>query len=525
MRSSFLAVAAGLVASTMAVPAFTIPGFPGFPPTTTSTPAPSPPSVGGPGVCKPIAAGAPAPSPTTQVYNLPIDPVKYQPTEQQFLKSLGFPQGVNCGNNLVLFVPGTGVAITAAAFEGMQKALKQELGSNNVDFITVNLPFQSNGPIDIAAQYVAYAINYSYLYLGRKPTVIAWSQGSIDSQWAFKYWPSTRQTARNGVYESGDLKGTIEATFLCSTGSTFTNPNNGAELAREFFLDGGFGTTIGAIFGAPTFPTQPGQYQAAKLGLVAGQSGGPYGGQKLSKRQAAFSPSDPATLTAAGKTFLASIAEPVQKSLTQYALDPASPAGQIYNNSQQFQRDPSSASIIPTGCLPSVSQQQYYSNLIKALRANNGARNFVPLTSVYSLTDEVVQPQGATGDMNASGYVDGGSDILIQKYCPILGTAGAGQIPPLVSHEGTLYSGMGVGAAILAVKNGGQVPVSDIAKAFPSSYCSVLHQDLTPADALATESVIPGAALQIAVGTEPYRVSQEPAVPAYAYAPPSTYYL
>ena len=513
-----------LLGTAMAVPAFTIPGIPGFSPTTTVSSVATPP-VGPPGVCKPIPANAPAPSPTTRVYNLPIDPVKYTPTEQQFLQSLGFPQGINCAKNLVLFVPGTGVAITAAAFEGMQKSLKQELGSDNVDFITVNLPNQSNGPIDIAAQYVAYAINYSYLYLGRKPTVVVWSQGSIDTQWAFKYWPSTRQTARNAVYESGDLKGTIEATFLCSTGSTFTDPNNGAELAREFTLDGGFGTTVGAIFGAPTFPTQPGQYQAAKLALIAGQAGGPYGGQSLAKRQSLFSPSDPATLTEAGATFLGSLANPVQAALTQYALDPASPAGQIYNNSRQFAKNPSSASIIPTGCLPSVSQQQYYSNLIKALRANNGARNFVPTTSVYSLTDEVVQPQGATGDQNASGYVDGGSDILIQKYCPIIASGAAGQIPPIVSHEGILYSGMGVGAAILAVRNGGQVPIADIAKAYPSSYCSALFQDLTPADVLATESVIPGAGLQILIGTEPYRVATEPAVPAYAYAPPSTYYL
>ncbi|KAK1808204.1 hypothetical protein LTR12_017435, partial [Friedmanniomyces endolithicus] len=65
------------------------------------------------------------------------------------------------------------------------------------------------------AEYVAYAINYiSAISAHRQIAVLGWSQGNIDTQWAFKYWPSTRSKVTDHVAFSPDYHGTVLANFL-----------------------------------------------------------------------------------------------------------------------------------------------------------------------------------------------------------------------------------------------------------------------------------------------------------------------
>ncbi|KFY83815.1 hypothetical protein V500_09853 [Pseudogymnoascus sp. VKM F-4518 (FW-2643)] len=85
-------------------------------------------------------------------------------------------------------------------------------------------------------------------------------------------------------------------------------------------------------------------------------------------------------------------------------------------------------------CTPSIKQQRDKSNFIATLRSNGGDSAYVPTTTFYSATDEIVQPEIGTG---ASSYLldarnVGVTNNQVQELCP--GTV------QVVLHEGVLYN-------------------------------------------------------------------------------------
>ncbi|TKA74703.1 hypothetical protein B0A55_05096 [Friedmanniomyces simplex] len=83
------------------------------------------------------------------------------------------------------------------------------------DPVWLNIPGYLLNDAQTNAEYVAYAINYIYgISNKRQVAVFGWSQGNIDTQWAFKYWPSTRSKVTDHVAFSPDYHGTILADFV-----------------------------------------------------------------------------------------------------------------------------------------------------------------------------------------------------------------------------------------------------------------------------------------------------------------------
>lgn len=64
------------------------------------------------------------------------------------------------------------------------------------------------GDMQVSAEYVAYAIHLiSQLSGGLQTAIVSHSQGGPDSQWAMRFWPSTRNLTRAFVALSPDFGG------------------------------------------------------------------------------------------------------------------------------------------------------------------------------------------------------------------------------------------------------------------------------------------------------------------------------
>lgn len=255
----------------------------------------------------------------------------------------------------------------------------------NVDYadpVWLNIPGFLLNDAQVNAEYVAYAINYiSGISSNKNVSVIAWSQGNLDTQWAFKYWPSTRSVVSDFISISPDFHGTLLAYIVC-----------------------------------PGFP-----------------------------------------------------------------------------------------SVL---CVPSVIQQDYHSNFVNTLRANGGDSAYVPTTTIYSATDEIVQPQeGADASAiikDARGV--GVSNSQVQLVC------NAKPAGLFYTHEGVLYNPLAYALAVDALTHPGPGQVSRIDL---NTVCNeIVTPGLSLADVLATEGNIPVAGAAIALYTP--KVITEPPIKAYA---------
>ena len=111
----------------------------------------------------------------------------------------------------------------------------------NVDYadpVWVNVPHFLLDDAQQNAEFAAYALNYIASLTKQNVSMIAWSQGNIDSQWAYKYWPSTQQVTSDHIAISADYKGTTLADFVDITGLT----NTPALVQQQYFSN--FITTL-----------------------------------------------------------------------------------------------------------------------------------------------------------------------------------------------------------------------------------------------------------------------------------------
>ncbi|KAH8660489.1 hypothetical protein BX600DRAFT_383634, partial [Xylariales sp. PMI_506] len=161
------------------------------------------------------------PNPPSTCYPKSSGDAPFSVSESKLRQAIRIPSTFTYGQKPpVLFVPGTGV--TGALSYG-STYIKLMTGSQYADPVWLNVPQFLNGDAQESAEYVAYAINYiSSVSGGKNVSVIAWSQGNVNTHWALKYWPSARALTSNHIAMSPDFHGSTSGGLLCASGSSCT---------------------------------------------------------------------------------------------------------------------------------------------------------------------------------------------------------------------------------------------------------------------------------------------------------------
>ncbi|MGZ6717496.1 MAG: esterase/lipase family protein, partial [Solirubrobacteraceae bacterium] len=112
----------------------------------------------------------------------------------------------------VLLVPGTSLNPATDYGYGWEPALRG-LGW---PYCTVTLPGNAMGDIQIAGEYVVYAIRTMHAAYGGRIDVVGHSQGGMVPRWALRFWPDTRSMVDDLVGLSPSNHGTLDAIPACA---------------------------------------------------------------------------------------------------------------------------------------------------------------------------------------------------------------------------------------------------------------------------------------------------------------------
>ena len=112
----------------------------------------------------------------------------------------------------VLLVPGTGLNPATDYGYGWEPALAK-LGW---PYCTVTLPGNAMGDIQVAGEYVVYAIRTMHAAYGGRIDIVGHSQGGMVPRWALRFWPDTRSMVDDLVGLSPSNHGTLGAIPACA---------------------------------------------------------------------------------------------------------------------------------------------------------------------------------------------------------------------------------------------------------------------------------------------------------------------
>ncbi|KAG9515292.1 alpha/beta-hydrolase, partial [Aureobasidium melanogenum] len=155
-------------------------------------------------------------TPKDTIYPRKGNDPKYSVTESSLRSAIYIPPSFTGGKvQPVILMPGTGAT---GYFTYIGNYIPLLTGSSYADPVWLNIPGYLLNDAQTNAEYAAYAINYIASITGKKVSIIGWSQGNIDIQWAFKYFTSTQKSTRNHIAISPDYAGTVNANLICPEG-------------------------------------------------------------------------------------------------------------------------------------------------------------------------------------------------------------------------------------------------------------------------------------------------------------------
>lgn len=113
----------------------------------------------------------------------------------------------------VLLIPGTDLQPQPNFDWNYEPALTKA----GVPWCTVTLPRYALSDIQVAAEYVVFALRRMHAQAGRRVSIIGWSQGGMIGRWALKFWPDTRGMLEDLVGLAPSNHGTTGARTICAT--------------------------------------------------------------------------------------------------------------------------------------------------------------------------------------------------------------------------------------------------------------------------------------------------------------------
>jgi triacylglycerol esterase/lipase EstA (alpha/beta hydrolase family) len=82
-------------------------------------------------------------------------------------------------------------------------------------YCTITLPDHAMGDIQVAGEYVVYALRTVAQLSGRRVNVLGYSQGGMVPRWALRFWPDTRALVDDLVGIDPSNHGTLDAQVAC----------------------------------------------------------------------------------------------------------------------------------------------------------------------------------------------------------------------------------------------------------------------------------------------------------------------
>jgi hypothetical protein len=111
----------------------------------------------------------------------------------------------------VLLVPGT----TLTPKVNFSWNYEKVFSAAGRPWCAVTIPGHGMGDIQIAAEYVVYAVRTMHAAARRRVSVVGYSQGGMSPRWALKWWPDTRAFVDDLVSIDGSNHGTLDTVPLC----------------------------------------------------------------------------------------------------------------------------------------------------------------------------------------------------------------------------------------------------------------------------------------------------------------------
>lgn len=128
-------------------------------------------------------------------------------------------RALSCSGNLaaarpVLLVPGT--TLTPEVNFGWN--YEKVFTAAGRPWCAVTLPNHAMSDVQIAGEYVVYALRTMYAAAHRRVAVVGFSQGGMVPRWALKWWPDTRAMVDDLVGIDPSNHGTLDADAVCMLG-------------------------------------------------------------------------------------------------------------------------------------------------------------------------------------------------------------------------------------------------------------------------------------------------------------------